>query len=137
MKIFLSHRFATSLPTLLDINRKSNTIMYLLNINTMRLERVGSTDSAPEYAILSHTWSQDIDNPELVFADWNEESQKSARAAVAGDFREMLPSGSAMWKLVGFCKLARALSLDYVWIDTLCIDQRASHSCLTFISKLT
>ncbi|KAH8762286.1 heterokaryon incompatibility protein-domain-containing protein [Hyaloscypha finlandica] len=78
--------------------------MRLLNAKTKRLEEFFGKD-IPPYAILSHTWGKD----EVLFKDvtkgrYNKDSNK----------------------IEGCCREALGNGLDYVWIDTCCIDKRSS-----------
>ncbi|KAL1835950.1 hypothetical protein VTJ49DRAFT_5842 [Mycothermus thermophilus] len=83
--------------------------MRLVNVHTLELEEfIG--DSIPRYAILSHTWG----DQELLFADMTDLERA----------RTTKPAGFA--KLEGSCALAKEQRLDYVWIDTCCIDKSSS-----------
>ncbi|CRK36411.1 hypothetical protein BN1723_015079 [Verticillium longisporum] len=80
--------------------------MRLLNVKTRKLERFFD-ESNPDHAILSHTWGaeevtlQDLENPDHV--------QKKG------------------WtKVDGTCTLAAKENIDYIWIDTCCIDKTNS-----------
>jgi hypothetical protein len=78
--------------------------MRLLNAKTKKLEEFFEKD-VPAYAILSHTWG----DHEVLFKDitkgrYNNDSEK----------------------IEGCCRLALENGLDYVWIDTCCIDKRSS-----------
>ena len=75
-------------------------------ITTLALEQFFHADN-PSYAILSHTWEPD----EITLQD------------VAA-----LPThqGSGFAKVRGTCVQALAYGLEYVWIDTCCIDKTSS-----------
>ncbi|KAK4442962.1 HET-domain-containing protein [Podospora aff. communis PSN243] len=74
---------------------------------------VGPEQDAPHYAILSHTWDDD----EVLFEDM----------ATPERMVEMANLKAKAWKKVErSCAMARALSFDYIWIDTLCIDKSSS-----------
>ncbi|KAG7123845.1 Vegetative incompatibility protein HET-E-1 like [Verticillium longisporum] len=82
--------------------------MRLLNVKTRKLKEFFDDDSIPDYAILSHTWKaeeevtlQDLENPDHV-----------------------LKKGYT--KIEGTCTLAAKESIDYIWIDTCCIDKTSS-----------
>ncbi|KFY36020.1 hypothetical protein V494_05380 [Pseudogymnoascus sp. VKM F-4513 (FW-928)] len=78
--------------------------MWLLNVKTKKLEEfIGK--NIPEYAILSHTWGE------------NEATFKDIK-------RNGYTSGST--KIDGTCTEAQAMGLEYIWIDTFCIDKRSS-----------
>ena len=78
--------------------------MRLLNAETKTLEEYFEKD-VPPYAILSHTWGKH----EVLFKDimkgrYNNDSDK----------------------IEGCCREALRHGLNYVWIDTICIDKRSS-----------
>ncbi|KAK0627626.1 heterokaryon incompatibility protein-domain-containing protein [Immersiella caudata] len=74
---------------------------------------VGPEHDAPHYAILSHTWEDD----EVLFEDM----------ATPERMVEVVTSKPKAWtKVQRSCAMARALSFDYIWIDTLCIDKSSS-----------
>ncbi|TQN65387.1 Vegetative incompatibility protein HET-E-1 [Colletotrichum shisoi] len=81
--------------------------MRLINVNTLSLDEFYG-DDVPRYAIVSHTWGAE----EVTFQDW-------------GDHRVAREKN-------GFQKieLARAQALrdglDYLWIDTCCINKESS-----------
>jgi hypothetical protein len=76
--------------------------MRLLNSKTKQLEE--SFDKTPGYAILSHTWGAE----ELTFKDMERDGYTESR------------------KVDGCCEQAVKDGLDYVWIDTCCIDKSSS-----------
>ncbi|KAJ9161518.1 hypothetical protein NKR19_g2191 [Coniochaeta hoffmannii] len=79
--------------------------MRLLNVQTHRLEEFFD-ESIPPYAILSHTWGAD----ELLYS----------HICQAGYH----PGSSA--KVDGCLAQAARDGLEYVWIDTCCIDKTSS-----------
>ncbi|KAI0397992.1 hypothetical protein F5Y17DRAFT_454573 [Xylariaceae sp. FL0594] len=80
--------------------------MRLINVKTLKPEEfIG--DSLPKYAILSHTWADDSE--ELTLRD------------VERGNLDKPGIGSA--KLKGSCREAEKDGLDYIWIDTCCIDK--------------
>ncbi|KAF4998771.1 hypothetical protein FGRMN_2912 [Fusarium graminum] len=85
--------------------------MRLLNIRTLRLESFsGAEIDIPQYAILSHTWGDD----EITFQDITQQSLIQ------------LKNRKSYSKIQGCCAQARRDALDYVWIDTCCIDKASS-----------
>lgn len=78
--------------------------MRLLNVKTRQLEE-HFDESIPPYAILSHTWGED----EVLYSHIKDSGYKG---------------GSA--KIDGCCAQAVVDGLDYVWIDTCCIDKTSS-----------
>ncbi|OJZ91062.1 hypothetical protein ASPFODRAFT_78101 [Aspergillus luchuensis CBS 106.47] len=81
--------------------------MRLINVDTLNLEEFHRL--APCYAILSHTWG--ADHEELSFRDITENSTK----------RESLP-----FKVAKCCEQAKRDGIQYVWVDTCCIDKTDS-----------
>ncbi|KAK8134437.1 hypothetical protein PG984_006449 [Apiospora sp. TS-2023a] len=83
--------------------------MRLLNACTLRLEEFNNEAERPPYAILSHVWGKD----------------EICLEQVAGP-NALLSEGRAAGKVRGACQQAVRDSLDYVWIDTCCIDKSSS-----------
>ena len=82
--------------------------MRLINTETLELEFYPG--GSRRYAILSHVWGND----EVTFQEM-----------IVGGFAEALELDRYS-KLRESCKLARSLKLDYLWIDTCCIDKSSS-----------
>jgi len=80
--------------------------MRLLNVTTFELHEF-SGQNIPAYAILSHRWEE----LEILFQDM-----------AAGRARTM--KGFA--KIEGCCNQAKEDDIDFVWIDTCCIDKTSS-----------
>ena len=80
--------------------------MRLINVKTSKFEEFPE-HRAPSYAILSHTWGSDIE--ELTFRDVKEGKTKKL--------------GVGSLKLRGCCEQAMKDHVDYIWIDTCCIDK--------------
>ena len=80
--------------------------MRLLQANTSA-PRLASFADPPPYAILSHTWTSD----EVLFKDVRNGVQMQKKS----------------WSKIQFCiTQAQRDGLDYVWIDTCCIDRSSS-----------
>ncbi|EWG37410.1 hypothetical protein FVEG_14765 [Fusarium verticillioides 7600] len=82
--------------------------MRLINTHTLQLEFYSG--GSRRYAILSHVWGED----EVTFQD-----------VASGDPEEALHL-ERYSKLRESCRMARSLKLDYLWIDTCCIDKSSS-----------
>ncbi|KAI7784327.1 HET-domain-containing protein [Diaporthe eres] len=81
--------------------------MRLLNCRTRTLEVFA--DAVPCYAILSHTWEED----EVCFCDFNDPNIDHT-------------SMKGWYKIDKSCEQALLDGLEYVWIDTVCIDKSSS-----------
>ncbi|KAI0552925.1 heterokaryon incompatibility protein-domain-containing protein [Xylaria curta] len=68
----------------------------------------------PSYAILSHTWRGNNGDREVTFAGFQK---------VAAELIEAHPYSD---KLLGACQVALTLQLEYLWVDTCCIDKTKS-----------
>ncbi|KAF1814172.1 HET-domain-containing protein, partial [Eremomyces bilateralis CBS 781.70] len=79
--------------------------MRLLNVSTRKLEEFQGP--RPRYAILSHTWGKE----EVTFEDLK-----------TSDYTEKL----GYKKIDGCCKQAQKARIEYVWIDTCCINKSSS-----------
>ncbi|RDW85264.1 hypothetical protein BP6252_02854 [Coleophoma cylindrospora] len=81
--------------------------MRLIDAHTLELrEFFGAT--IPKYAVLSHTWGDD----EVTYQDWADRETAVKKAGYA--------------KILGACHQAQEDSIDYVWVDTNCIDKTSS-----------
>ncbi|KAH6654195.1 heterokaryon incompatibility protein-domain-containing protein [Truncatella angustata] len=84
--------------------------MYLLNVTSKTLEEF-SDDQTPPYAILSHRWGKPED--EISFLEVNSQNIDESKPAWA--------------KLEGCCEQAKRVKINYVWIDTCCINKQDGH----------
>ncbi|RYP25195.1 hypothetical protein DL765_000076 [Monosporascus sp. GIB2] len=71
---------------------------------------------ATRYAILSHTWE---DGQEVSFQEWNTYITKNQGW-------EAVAQKSGFKKIEGACQQAKEYILDYIWVDTNCIDKSSS-----------
>jgi Heterokaryon incompatibility protein (HET) len=90
--------------------------MWLINSETLSLEEFGMT-SIPRYAALSHTW----DSGEISFRQMQGTHDRSEKG---------------FNKIREACQLARAENIDYVWIDTCCIDKTSSAELSEVINSM-
>lgn len=81
--------------------------MRLINVRTLAIEQFFGSN-IPPYTILSHTWG----NEEVTFQDWQDISLASSKGGYA--------------KIRGACEQATRSNLDYIWVDTNCIDKTSS-----------
>ncbi|KAI0549737.1 heterokaryon incompatibility protein-domain-containing protein [Xylaria curta] len=81
--------------------------MRLINVHTLELEEFWGRDP-PAYGIASHTWGSE----EVSFQEWKDRASISHKAGYH--------------KIVEMAQLAMAFGLNYVWVDTNCIDKTSS-----------
>ncbi|KAF2425278.1 HET-domain-containing protein [Tothia fuscella] len=84
--------------------------MRLLNAKDFALTYFNDERTVPDYLILSHTWSDD----EVTMKDLKRIS------------REQLARRASYGKVAKCCDMALEMGLEWVWLDTLCIDQTSS-----------
>lgn len=82
--------------------------MRLINTKEIRLEKFFRAAKIPPYAILSHTWGDD----EVSLQHFQNISFRSSRKGFS--------------KIKSACQEARRQGLDYLWVDTCCIDKTSS-----------
>jgi len=90
--------------------------MRLINATTLRLEQFFS--DVPEYAILSHTWGDD----EVTLQDWERLEDAQTKTGYA--------------KIEGSCRQALRDGINYVWVDTNCIDKTSSSELSEAINSM-
>ena len=83
--------------------------MWLLESSTYKLREFIDSDHAPPYAILSHTWEGD----EVSFRD-------------VQDSAEGVRLKAGFVKIRYLCEQALQDGVDWVWVDTCCIDKSSS-----------
>lgn len=91
--------------------------MWLINVNTLELEEFGP--NPPRYGILSHTWNA---GQEISFQDWKTPEIAKSKAGYA--------------KIEGACRQASSDGLDYVWVDTNCINKTSSSELSEAINSM-
>ncbi len=92
--------------------------MHLLNTSTKKLTEF--VDNTPPYAILSHTW--DLAEEEVGFEDLEALHQGSPDCGST----HPVALRSGYKKIQRCCEQARCDGLDWVWVDTCCIDKNSS-----------
>src|ERR1700709_2862162 len=91
--------------------------MRLLNCRTLEFLEFRDDRKAPRYAILSHRWEDD----EVSFQDMNSSNCTSKRG---------------FQKNERTCEQANLDGLEYVWIDTCCIDKTNSTELSAAINSM-
>ncbi|KAK7957837.1 hypothetical protein PG988_012685 [Apiospora saccharicola] len=86
--------------------------MRLLNTHSLGLENFENEHFTPPYAILSHTWGTN----EILFNDVNKQRGEDAN----------WQSSESASKILLSTDQARRDGLEYIWIDTICIDKSSS-----------
>lgn len=81
--------------------------MRLINTKTLTLTEFYGLN-IPDYAILSHTWG----NGEVTFQDWQDLAHCQDK--------------DGWFKIVRACEQAQTHGLEYLWVDTNCIDKTSS-----------
>ncbi|KAF3055084.1 Vegetative incompatibility protein HET-E-1 [Daldinia childiae] len=93
--------------------------MRLLNTTSLELKEFQG-DTIPPYAILSHTW---IDGEEVSFHDFIDLSPSTT-------------TKSGFLKIQGACRIARQDGIEWIWIDTNCIDKASSAELTEAINSM-
>ncbi|KAI1095526.1 heterokaryon incompatibility protein-domain-containing protein [Rostrohypoxylon terebratum] len=84
--------------------------MWLIHASSMKIEYFNTDDDYPPYAILSHTWGEE----EISFQDWQ------------GTDLSELEHRKGYQKILYCCTQALQDCLEWVWVDTCCIDKTSS-----------
>ncbi|KAE8839703.1 hypothetical protein HRS9122_06308 [Pyrenophora teres f. teres] len=88
--------------------------MRLIEAASLKLCTVGVNGDVPAYAILSHTWGR------------TEVSLQEFADPSLGAKDTSMEIGSGYWKIKKACEQALRDNLEYVWVDTCCIDKTSS-----------
>lgn len=99
--------------------------MWLLNAKTLQLEDASDESRRPPYAILSHRWRA----AEVSFVELAERRELRERVEQKFGFLKLADRREKLGytKIRNCCDVVRShFNLDYVWIDTCCIDKRNS-----------
>ncbi|KAK4644980.1 hypothetical protein QC761_309710 [Podospora bellae-mahoneyi] len=91
--------------------------MRLINANTLRFEEFFEKP-LPPYLVLSHTWGED----EVTFRDMQQPHLHLGKSGYA--------------KITQTCRLACSKAIDYVWVDTCCIDKTSSAELTESINSM-
>ncbi|KAK9424618.1 putative Heterokaryon incompatibility domain-containing protein [Seiridium unicorne] len=97
--------------------------MRLINAQTLTLKEFYGS-KIPPYAILTHTWDE---GEEITYQDWTawELGQNDAASRKKG-----------LQKILRTCEQAVADRLNWVWVDTNCIDKRSSSELTEAINSM-
>ncbi|RYC54116.1 hypothetical protein CHU98_g12092 [Xylaria longipes] len=91
--------------------------MRLINTGSLDLEEFFGS-AIPKYAILSHTW----ENDEVALEDWHNRSSAVKKTGYK--------------KILSACYQARRDNLEYLWVDTNCIDKKSSAELTEAINSM-
>lgn len=98
--------------------------MRLINTTTWKLQHF-DLPRAPGYAILSHVW--DKAEEEVTFMDMrNLEVLACTQPPKSYPTSSWHPQKKGFIKIQKTCELAKSRGIDWVWIDTCCIDRTSS-----------
>lgn len=95
--------------------------MRLLNATTFELRDFRQRASCPQYAILSHRWFQE----EITFNSFS-----------ASDLRDECLRTPQLDKIRGTCRIANEEKLEWVWIDSCCINKDSSEELNRSINSM-
>ncbi|KAI1407251.1 HET-domain-containing protein [Hypoxylon sp. FL1857] len=93
--------------------------MRLLNTESLELKEFHGK-AIPAYATLSHTW---VEGEEISFHDFV-------------DLNPSTTTKSGFHKIQGACKIAQQDGIDWIWIDTNCIDKASSAELTEAINSM-
>ncbi|KAM5383078.1 hypothetical protein ACJA88_003611 [Fusarium oxysporum] len=91
--------------------------MRLINTKTLELHEFFS-ENVPPYAILSHAW----DAEEVTFQDWQN--------------RQLAASKQGFFKIKSACYQSLNQNLEWLWVDTNCIDKTSSAELTEAINSM-
>lgn len=91
--------------------------MLLINTATVKLVRFDDESLLPPYAVLSHTWG----DSEVSFEQFSILQNTLLESA-----KSRIQEGPGYEKIRLACRQAFTDKLDYLWVDTCCIDKRSS-----------
>ncbi|KAF9701699.1 hypothetical protein EKO04_000973 [Ascochyta lentis] len=92
-------------------------MIRLINTKTRKLCQFEDDAEIPKYAILSHTWG----DAEVSFREFGSLSSKNDSSRQA-----RIKSKAGYLKIERACREATRDKIDWVWVDTCCIDQGSS-----------
>ena len=95
--------------------------MRLLHTSTLRLHEFSNTDSV-NYAILSHTWGAE----EVTFQELTDLFDEDGCQCGKTNRRAKILAKAGYEKILACCRQADHDNLEYLWIDTCCIDKSSS-----------
>lgn len=102
--------------------------MRLLNTTTFEVQFFATERLAPKYAILSHRWEEQ----EVVFRDLCNEIVNDDHVY------RMKENGTkkGYYKLYKACEQARSDAIDWIWVDTCCIDKSDNNELSEAINSM-
>ena len=92
--------------------------MRLINVHTFKQADQFEDNRIPPYAILSHRWGK----AEVSYQDFFKTTKDTFNTGFG--------------KIADACAQARKIGLDWIWIDTCCIDRTSSHELSTSINSI-
>lgn len=113
--------------------------MWLLNVNTRELKEFTTSEGIPPYAILSHRWGAKDDEISWrdMFRFGRHSNKVCAPPAPEKVERCVRVTDKKAWpKVDTCCKMAKQEGLDWVWIDTCCINKSSSAALAEAINSM-
>lgn len=107
--------------------------MRLLNTSDLRITEFYGTN-IPRYAALSHTWGSE----EISHQEWTELTTRSISTSPEklDLLEETITSKEGYAKILAATRLASAASLEWLWVDTICIDKTSSAELTEAINSM-
>ncbi|KAK3316850.1 heterokaryon incompatibility protein-domain-containing protein [Apodospora peruviana] len=109
--------------------------MRLLNAKTFKLESFHDSLKV-RYAILSHTWEEE---GEVTFDDMNDLLNDTIQyGVVLGDIKDLAAASTKQGfaKITAACQKTIEYGLEYIWIDTCCINKSSSAELAEAINSM-
>lgn len=103
--------------------------MRLLNVHSLHLEKYDDIDETPGYAILSHRWSKN----EVKFGHFQATDWDLLTRHAGGVSHE---DNVGLAKILSACSVTKTFDLDYLWMDTCCIDGGSSTEVTQAINSM-
>src|SRR5215831_501837 len=109
--------------------------MRLLDARTLGLVDIAD-DGVPPYAILSHTWGDEEITIQQLRRLGGCSQQTLASPQTLDKKRRATVLKKGYIKIAGAAQLAVGRGLDYIWVDTCCIDKTSSSELSEAINSM-
>ncbi|KAI0862608.1 heterokaryon incompatibility protein-domain-containing protein [Xylaria cubensis] len=98
--------------------------MRLIHTSSFMLKEFNK--KIPPYTILSHTWRGNNGDHEVTFAEYEKFAAELLACVNPKSFANLKNKYPYLDKILGACKIAKAFKMEYLWVDTCCIDKSKS-----------